>query len=469
VTGASFDLLVIGAGPGGYVAALRAAQLGRRVGLVERAELGGVCLNWGCIPTKSLLHTADVLRDVRNAADLGIGLGAPVLDFPRVIARSRAVAARLSRGVTHLLRKAGVTVLQGHARFAGSAVAGPTVVSVRDTAGRVAEYRAPHVLVATGATARPLPLLPFDGDRVWSYRDALAPAALPASLAVIGAGAIGLEFASFYAALGTQVTVIERESAVLPGSDADVSRFVAGAYAGAGIAIHTAATLEAADRNADGVTLRVRTAAGEIRIAAERALVAVGLAGNTGDLGLDRTHVAVRDGFVLADANGATADPAVFAIGDVTGPPMLAHRASHQALACVDGLAGIARPHAAPAIPACTYGHPQTASVGLTEMQAVAAGAAVRVGRFPLEGNGKAIAIGDAHGFIKTIFAADTGALLGAHIVGPEATELVHGFAVALGLEATEADLMDTVFPHPTVSEAMHESVLAAFGRPLHI
>ena len=460
----SFDLLVIGAGPGGYVAALRAAQVGMRVGLVERAELGGICLNWGCIPTKSLLHTADVLRDLRGASDLGIVVGPPTLDLPRVIARSRAVAGKLARGVEHLVRKAGVIVIPGHASFVD-----PHTIEVREGIGNTVRHAARHVVVATGASPRPMPGLPFDGDRVWSYRDALVPSALPRSLAVIGAGAIGLEFASFYATLGTAVTVIEREGGVLPGADADVARFVEKAYRSAGITLHTGTTVRRATASASGVDLELEAGGQTTHLTAEHALVAIGLAGNTAGLGLELTRVTTHNGIVVADTDGATGDPSIFAIGDVTGAPMLAHRASHQALACIDRIAGIVGGHVASAIPACTYGHPQTASVGLTEAEARAQGRPIRVGRFPLEGNGKAIAIGDAHGFVKTIFAEDTGALLGAHIVGPEATELIHGFALAATLESTEAELMDTVFPHPTVSEAMHESVLAAFGRPLHI
>lgn len=460
---AAFDLVVVGAGPGGYVAALRAAQLGMRVAVVERAELGGVCLNWGCIPTKSLLHTADVWRDLQRAADLGIRSREASLDFPRVIARSREVADRLAKGVAHLLRKAKVAVIRGEARFVAS-----TTIAVRDAAGDTSHLRAGHVVVATGASPRPLPMLPFDGDRVWSYRDALSPKALPRSLAIVGAGAIGLEFASFYATLGTRVTLVEREADVLPGSDADVARFVAHAYAAAGVDLRAATSVQAAKVSASGVVLTLRAGDTAGQVEADHVLVAVGLSGNTAGLGLEHTRVVVRDGLVDADASGATADPQVFAIGDVTGPPMLAHRASHHAIACVEAIAGHARPaHEAP-VPACTYGHPPTASVGLTEAAARARHGKVRVGRFALEGNGKAVAVGEPHGFVKTIFADDTGALVGAHIVGPEATELIHGFGVAMTLEATEAELVDTVFPHPTVSEAMHESVLASLGRPLH-
>ncbi len=460
----NFDVLVIGGGPGGYVAALRAAQLKLRTALVEREHLGGLCLNGGCIPTKSLLHTADTLRRIRHAGDLGLDVAEPAIDFPRVMARSRGVAQRLNRGVSQLLRKAGVTVFDGHAVFASD-----RSVRVRAADGSTQTLRARHTIVATGAHARVLPALPFDGDRVWSYRDALAARSLPASLLVIGAGAIGMEFASFYATLGTQVTVVEAQARVLPTGDAEVSAFVAKAFERDGIRLRTGARLESAQVGPDGVRVNLLTATGLETLQAERVLVAVGLAGNTDGLGLEHTRVALERGLIAADASGRTADPEVHAIGDVTGAPMLAHRASHQGLACVERLAGLQGHATAPLIPSCVYSHPPSASVGLTEEEAHALGRPLRVGRFPLEASGKAIAIGEATGFVKTVFDADTGALLGAHIVGPEATELIHGFTLAGTLEATEAELMETVFPHPTLSEALHESVLAAFGRPLHI
>ena len=461
----AFDLVVVGGGPGGYVAALRAAQLKMRTALVEREHLGGICLNWGCIPTKSLLHTADTLRRIRHAGDLGLQVAAPEVDFARVMARSRNVANRLNRGVAHLLQRAGVTVFDGHASFDKD-----RVLEVRATDGRTQRLQARHTVLATGAHARALPGLAFDGERVWSYRDALAAPTMPHSLVVIGAGAIGMEFASFYATLGTKVTVVEAQDRVLPGGDPDVSAFMAQSFGRDGIKLHTGARLESAQLAADGVELTLSVAGGKETLRAERVLVAVGLAGNVDGLGLEHTRVHVDRGQVVVDGWGATAEPGVYAIGDLTGAPMLAHRASHQGIVCVERIAGLRAgaqpPHAE--IPACTYCHPQTASVGLTAEQARARGAEVRVGRFPLEGNGKAVAIGEAAGFVKTIFDARSGALLGAHIVGPEATELIHGYAIASTLETTEAELMETVFPHPTVSEAMHESVLAAFGRALH-
>ncbi len=463
-TAQPFDVVVIGGGPGGYVAALRAAQLQLRTALVERESLGGICLNWGCIPTKALLHTADTLRRIRHAGVLGITVGEPQVDFGAVVARSRQVSQRLNRGVAHLLKKAGVAVYMGAATLQPG-----KQVQVTEAAGRSQTLQARNVVLATGARARALPLLPFDGDRVWSYRDALSAKALPSSLVVVGAGAIGMEFASFYAALGTQVTVVEAAERVLPASDEEVSAFVQQAMARQGIRFLTGARLQQAQVRADGVQLTVVQGTGREELRAERVLVAVGLTGNVEGLGLEDSRVVVERGLIKAGDWGATAEPGIYAIGDITGAPMLAHKASHEGIACVEHIAGLrsGRQQHAP-IPACVYSHPQSASVGLTEAQARQRVAGVRVGKFPLEGNGKAIAIDEASGFIKTVFDAATGELLGAHLVGPEATELVHGFALAATLEATEAELMETVFPHPSLSEAMHEAVLAAFGRALH-
>lgn len=459
-----FDVVIIGGGPGGYVAALRAAQLQLRTALVERESLGGICLNWGCIPTKALLHTADTLRRIRHAGALGITVGAPQVDFGAVMARSRQVSQRLNRGVAHLLKKAGVTV------YGGTGTLRPgQQVQVDKAPGRSQTLQARNVVLATGARARALPLLAFDGDRVWSYREALSAPALPRSLVVIGAGAIGMEFASFYAALGTQVTVVEAAERVLPASDVEVSAFVQQSMARQGIRFLTGARLQGAEVQADGVQLNVLQGSGCEALRAERVLVAVGLTGNVEGLGLEGSRVVVEQGLIQAGDWGTTAEPRVYAIGDITGAPMLAHKASHEGVACVEHIAGLrsGRQQHAP-IPACVYSHPQSASVGLTEAQARQRVAGVRVGRFALDGNGKAIAIDEAAGFIKTVFDEATGELLGAHLVGPEATELVHGYTLAATLEATEAELMDTVFPHPSLSEAMHEAVLAAFGRALH-
>ena len=473
-TNTSFDVIVVGGGPGGYVAAIRAAQLGQRVALVEREHLGGICLNWGCIPTKALLHAADTLRRIAHAGVLGIRVGKPEVDFAQVVARSRAVSQRLNAGVTHLLKKHKVSVFMGAASL-GKPASGKKTVSVMPDTGNDLTLNATHVVLATGARARELPGLPFDGERVWAYRDALVAKAVPKSLLVIGAGAIGMEFACFYAAMGTQVTVVEALPAVLPSSDADVSAFVAQAVAKDGIRVLTGTQLLGAQVGTTGVTAQLQTPQGTQTLQAERVLVAIGLVGNTEGLGLADTRVQVARGHIAVDGWGATAEPGIHAIGDVTGAPMLAHRASHQGLLCSERIAGLHAGEAAHAlnVPACVYSHPPSASVGLTEVQAKAwaeqAGKALKVGKFPLEANGKAIAIDEASGFVKTIFDASSGELLGAHIVGAEATELIQGFTLAQTLEATEAELMATVFPHPTLSEAMHESVLAAFGRAIHI
>ncbi|NUN59657.1 MAG: dihydrolipoyl dehydrogenase [Burkholderiaceae bacterium] len=461
----NFDVVVIGGGPGGYVAALRAAQLQLRTALVERESLGGICLNWGCIPTKALLHSADTLRRIRHAGAQGITVSEPQVDFGKVVARSRQVSQRLNRGVAHLLKKAGVTVFMGSA-----ALQLGKQVQVTDAKGQQQTLQARNVLIATGARARELPMLPFDGERIWGYRDALSAQALPKSLVVIGAGAIGMEFASFYATLGTQVTVVEAAPRVLPASDEDVSAFAQQAMAKEGIQFLTAVRLVAGQMQADGVQLTVEQAGKNQQLQAERVLVAVGLAGNSEGLGLEHTRVVVEQGLIQVADWGVTAEPGIYAIGDITGAPMLAHKASHEGIAAVEHIAGLRKgvQHHAP-IPSCVYSYPQSAAVGLTEAQARHSGTPVRVGKFPLEGNGKAIAIDEAAGFIKTVFNAATGELLGAHLVGPEATELVHGYTLAATLEATEAELMETIFPHPTLSEAMHEAVLAAYGRALHI
>lgn len=461
----AYDLVVIGAGPGGYVAALRAAQLKMRVAIVEREHLGGICLNWGCIPTKALLHAADTLRRIRDAGTLGIELTGVGFNLVRMIERSRTVARQLSGGVKLLLRKAGVDILEGSARLAPGggvevgATSGPCLLT------------AAHVILATGARPRELPQLPFDGNRIWNYRDALQPRSLPDSLLIVGGGAIGLEFAGFYAALGSKVTLVEVQPRILPEGDEEVSNFLAAAYEREGIAVRTGVRVDTGEVGPDGVITRIVQGGTVEQLHTSHVLVAVGLVGNTEGLGLEHTGVQLRGSEIKADAWGATADPRISAVGDVTGAPMLAHRASHQGVACVERIAGLrsASDLREMIVPSCTYSHPQTASVGWTEQKALHAGRAVKVGRFPLIGNGKAVAIGDVQGFVKTIFDAGSGELLGAHIVGPDATELIQGYVIAAGLESTEHELIDTVFAHPTLSEAMHESVLAAFGRALHI
>ncbi len=457
-----FDVVVIGGGPGGYVAAIRAAQLGLATALVERDELGGVCLNWGCIPTKALLHTADVLRDIEGAAALGIDTGPVRVDLPRVIARSRAVAQQLNRGVAGLLKKNKVTVIKGTARFTEP---GRVIVDGKQPATLSADA----IVIATGARPKSLPGIEPDGRLVWTSREAMAPDALPKRLLVIGAGAIGVEFASFYRTLGSAVTIVEALPEILPVEDAEIAALARKSFEAAGIEIHTGTSIASLQRTQDGVTATLKSAdASEQRF--DRAILAVGVTGNIKDLGLEHTHVATARGFIRTDVHCETNEPGIYAIGDVAGPPCLAHKASHEAIACIEHIAGLDS-HALDRmrIPACTYSHPQIASIGLTEHAATVAGRKIRVGRFPLVGNGKAIAIGDANGMVKTLFDSGTGELLGAHLIGAGVTELIQGFAIAMGTETTEAELIATVFPHPTISEAMHESVLAAYGRAIHI
>lgn len=458
----AFDLVVIGSGPGGYVAALRAAQLGMRVAVVERDELGGICLNWGCIPTKALLHSADVLRTVNSASEMGILVEPARVDFGKVISRSRQVARKLNRGVGHLLNNSGVKVIKGSARLLGGGA-----IEV-DHQEMLTKFDARYIMLATGASPRSLKSLPF-GQRVWSYREALSAERVPASLAVIGAGAIGVEFASFYAAMGSNVTLIEAAPSILPAGDTEVSDFISASMRAEGISIMTSVTVNAGRVGTDGLHLTLDTSDGKKTLAADVALVAIGLVGNTKGLGLEATEVKVVNGQIEVSDTYATAEPGVFAIGDVTGGPMLAHRASFQAIDCVEHIAGC-RPTSASlgAIPACVYAHPPSASLGLTENEARRRYPAVKIGKFSFHGNGKAIATGESEGFIKTIFNSETGELLGAHLVGPQVTELIHGYAIGQKAEATEETFMNVIFPHPTLSEAMQEAVLAAYGRALH-
>ena len=467
---ADFDIVVIGGGPGGYVAAIRAAQLGARVALVERETLGGVCLNWGCIPTKALLHAAEVWRGLQQTRALGIEVVGASFDFARVMARSRDVPGRLARGVKGLMAKNGVKVFAGHGRIAG---VGRVEVAAAD--GELLQLAARDIVVATGARPRELPGVQTDGQRLWSSRDALSAQQLPGSLLIVGAGAIGMEFASFYAAFGTEVTVLEARDRVLPLEDHEVSAQVARAYEAQGVRVRTGVKLQALRADGDGVTAVVHGPGGDFSLGAQAALVAIGVTGNVERLGLEGTGVRVEAGRIVADAFGATDEAHVHAIGDVTGGPWLAHRAMHHGLACVERVlgaapgGGAARALRSEDIPGCTYGHPQTASIGLTEEAARSRGLKVRVGRFPLAGNGKAVALGEADGFAKTLVDADTGEILGAHLVGPGVTELIGAFSVARALEGTDEALLEAVWPHPTLSESLHESLLAALSRPLHM
>jgi dihydrolipoamide dehydrogenase len=461
----SFDLIVLGGGPGGYVAAIRAAQLGLKTALVEREHLGGICLNWGCIPTKALLRSAEIHHLLHRLDEFGFSAGDIRYDAQKVVARSRAVARRLSNGVAYLLRKNKVAVFDGQGRLAG-----PGRLAVAKGENPVAELAAPHIILATGARARSLPGLEPDGERIWTYKEAMVPQAIPKSLLVVGSGAIGIEFASFYRDMGAAVTVVEVLDRILPVEDEEISDFARKSFEKQGIAIHTGATVTALARQGAGVGAEIAANGKSFEIAVERVIFAVGITGNVEGLGLEGTGVRVERTHVVVDEWLRTGEPGVYAIGDLVGPPWLAHKASHEGVLCVEHIAGVndVRPLDTGNIPACTYCRPQIASVGLTEQAARAAGHAVKVGHFPYAGNGKAIALGESEGMIKTVFDGATGELLGAHMIGAEVTELIQGYAIARTLETTERELIETIFPHPTLSEMMHESVLDAYGRAIH-
>ncbi|MCC7429101.1 MAG: dihydrolipoyl dehydrogenase [Alphaproteobacteria bacterium] len=463
----AFDLVVVGGGPGGYVAAIRAAQLGLKTALVEREHLGGICLNWGCIPTKALLRNSEINHLLHNLDAFGFTAKEISFDLAKVVKRSRAVAAQLSGGVKHLLRKNKVAVFDGAGKLAGR-----NTVAVAGKDGKeAARLSAPHIILATGARARSLPGLEPDGKLVWTYKEAMVPPAMPKSLLVIGSGAIGIEFASFYSNMGAAVTVVEVMDRVLPVEDEEISAFARKAFEKQGMKIITSATVKALKKGADNVTATVEQGGKTQEITVDRVILAVGIVGNVEGIGLEGTKVRVEKTHVITDGYGRTDEPGVYAIGDLTGPPWLAHKASHEGVVCVEKIAGVKGVHPLDTgnIPGCTYCHPQVASVGLTEKAAKAKGHEVRVGRFPFIGNGKAIALGEPEGLVKTVFDARTGELLGAHMIGAEVTEMIQGYTLARTLEATEAELMHTVFPHPTISETMHEAVLAAYGRAIHI
>ena len=463
----SFDVVIVGGGPGGYVTAIRAAQLGLKAAVVERKHLGGICLNWGCIPTKALLRSAEIYRNMKHAADFGLSAGKPGFDLGKVVERSRKVAKKLSGGVGYLLKKHKVAVVDGEGRLDG-----PGKVTVSKDGKKAAALTAKHIILATGARARALPGLEPDGKFVWSYMEALVPDIMPKSLLVIGSGAIGIEFASFYRTFGAEVTVVEVLPQVLPIEDAEIAALARKQFEKDGMKIITGAKVTGLKKNRNAVTAMIEDAKGaKSEIKVERVISAVGVVGNIENLGLEGTRVKTDRGCIVIDGYGRTGEPAVYAIGDVAGPPMLAHKASHEGIICIEKIAGLddVHPMDKNRIPGCTYCHPQIASVGLTEAQAKDAGHKLRVGRFPFMGNGKAIALGEADGMVKTVFDAATGALLGAHMVGAEVTELIQGYVVAMGLETTETELMHTIFPHPTLSEMMHESVLDAYDRVIHI
>ncbi|HEU0216801.1 MAG TPA: dihydrolipoyl dehydrogenase [Stellaceae bacterium] len=462
----TYDLVVLGSGPGGYVAAIRAAQLGMKTAIVEREQLGGICLNWGCIPTKALLRTAEIYHLMHKAGDFGLIAENIGFDAKKVVARSRAVARQLSNGVSFLMRKNKITVVMGDGKLAGKGK-----LTVTKDGKPIADLEAKHIILATGARARSLPGLEPDGKLVWTYKEAMIPEAIPKSLLVIGSGAIGIEFASFYRDMGAEVTVVEVLPRILPVEDEEISAFAHKAFDKQGIKIHTGATVKSLEKRPDNVTAKIEAGGKSFDLTVDRVISAVGIVGNVEGIGLEGTGVKVDRTHVVVDEWLRTGEPNVYAIGDLVGPPWLAHKAMHEGVICVEKIAGFPSVHPLDLtnIPGCTYCRPQVASVGLTEKAARDKGYEVKIGHFPFIGNGKAIALGEPEGMIKTVFDGRTGELLGAHMIGAEVTELIQGYAIAKTLETTQAELMRTIFPHPTISEAMHESVLDAYGRALHI
>jgi dihydrolipoamide dehydrogenase len=456
----TYDLIILGSGPGGYVAAIRASQLGLKTAIVEREKLGGICLNWGCIPTKALLRTSEINHYLTHASAYGLSAEKVGFDLAKIVERSRKVAGQLNAGVKGLMKKNKVAVVEGDGVITGKG----RLTVTKD--GAKTELQAKHIVIATGARARDLPFAKADGDKIWTYRHAMVPKEMPTKLLVIGSGAIGVEFASFYSDMGAEVTIVEMLDRILPVEDEEVSAFVHKALVKQGMKLHVASGVDKLEVTKSGVRAAIKGAGTEDF---SHAIVAIGIVPNSEGIGLEALGVKTDRGHIVTDGFARTNVEGIYAIGDVTGPPWLAHKASHEGVVCIEAIAG-KKPHPFETwnIPGCTYSRPQVASVGLTEAAAKAAGHAVKVGKFPFIGNGKAIALGEAEGFVKTVFDAKTGELLGAHMVGAEVTELIQGYVVARQLETTEAELMETVFPHPTLSEMMHESVLDAYGRVLH-
>jgi dihydrolipoamide dehydrogenase len=468
----SYDIIIIGSGPGGYVAAIRAAQLGLKTAVVEKSYIGGVCPNWGCIPTKALLRSADVYHSMVHAKDFGLSAKDVGFDIAAVVKRSRGIANQLSQGVGFLLKKNKVDVIWGSAKLAGK---GKVSVTAADNPPKGAlgpgDYSAKHIILATGARPRVLPGLEPDKKLVWTYFEAMVPDTMPKSLLVVGSGAIGIEFASFFRTLGAEVTVVEIVPQILPVEDHEIAAHASKRFEKQGIRILTEAKVTKLDKGKNDVAATIELKGGKTEtLKVDRVISAVGVVGNIEGLGLEELGVKTDRGIVVANPFGRTNVEGVYAIGDVAGPPMLAHKAEHEGVVCVEAIKGL-DPHPMDKlkIPGCTYCSPQIASVGLTENKAKEAGRKVRIGRFPFIGNGKAIALGEPEGLTKTIFDETTGQLLGAHMVGAEVTELIQGFVVAMNLETTEEDLIHSVFPHPTLSETMHESVLDAYGRVIHV
>ena len=460
----NFDLVVIGAGPGGYVAAIRGAQLGLKVAIVEREHMGGICLNWGCIPTKAMLRSAEVFHLMQRAKEFGLSAKGIDYDLEAVVARSRGIAKQLNQGVGFLMKKNKITTLMGEARISSATSVDVTTKSKTET------LKAKHIILATGARARELPGLEADGDLVWTYKHALTPSRMPKKLLVIGSGAIGIEFASFYNTLGTDTTVVEVMDRILPVEDAEISAFAKKQFEKQGMHIVEKAMVKKLDRAKGKVTAHIEQAGKTTTETFDTVISAVGILGNVENLGLEDTGIVVDRSHIVNDAYCRTSIPTIFAIGDVAGAPWLAHKASHEGVMVAELIAG-KKPHPVrpETIAGCTYCHPQIASVGYTEAQAREKGHEIKVGRFPFIGNGKAIALGEPEGLVKTIFDKKSGELLGAHMIGAEVTELIQGYVIGRQLETTEQDLMETVFPHPTLSEMMHESVLDAFDQVIHV
>jgi dihydrolipoamide dehydrogenase len=460
----AFDILVIGAGPGGYVAAIRAAQLGFKTAVVEREHLGGICLNWGCIPTKALLRTAEVYHNMQHAKDFGLSAEKIGFDTDAIVKRSRAVSKRLTDGVGFLMKKHKITVIDGTAK-----ITKPGEVKVEGKSAGT--YQAKHIVVATGARPRALPGIEPDKKLIWTYFEAMVPEKMPKSVLVMGSGAIGIEFASFFRTMGSEVTVVEVLPQILPIEDEEIAAHARKRFEKQGIKILTGTKVTKVEKKKDSLIAEIDDGkGGKQSIEAERLISAVGVVGNVENLGLEAVGVKTDRGMIVIDGYGRTNVPGIYAIGDVAGAPLLAHKAMHEGVVCVEAIKGL-KPHAIEKnrIPGCTYCAPQIASVGLTEKKAKEQGREIRVGRFPFLGNGKAIALGEPEGLVKTIFDKKTGELLGAHMVGAEVTELIQGYVIAMNCETTEAELMQTIFPHPTLSEMMHESVLDAYGQTLHV
>jgi len=466
MSSAQYDVIVVGGGPGGYVTAIRAGQIGLKTALIEREHLGGICLNWGCIPTKSLLRSAEIFEYMKQASSFGLSADGVGFDLQKIVARSRRIAKQLNGGVTQLLKKNKIKVYDGQAQLLGG---GKLRIETDDNTSE--ELSATHIILATGARARDLPGLEADGKLVWTYKEAMTPKSLPKSILVIGAGAIGIEFASFYNSLGVDVTVVEVMPQILPVEDAEIAEFAAKAFAKQGIKILTNTEVTKLRKGRNELTAVLNRNEEQSEITVDRVISAVGVVGNHENLGLENTRVEVDRSFVVVNEWSETAEPGVYAIGDLAGPPCLAHKASHEGIICVERIVGTPNIHPLNklTVPGCTYSRPQIASVGLTEQAARDTGYTVRIGSFPFQANGKAIALGETEGMIKTVFDDKTGELLGAHMVGAEVTELIQGFGIAQSLETTEQELMRTVFPHPTLSEMMHEATLDAFDKVIHI